>query len=457
VLSAHPCPYEIDHQILEYRFQHKDGSYLWLRDEKRIVRDADGMATEVVGSWSDVTQRVQLEAQLRQAQKLEAIGQLAGGVAHDFNNLLTIICGYSEIMLPQFPPTDPLREMVSQIRKAGDRAASLTRQLLAFSRQTVLEPIVVDLNDLVRENEKMLARLIGEDVELTTTLGPDLPRIKVDPGQITQIIMNLAVNARDAMPRGGKLAIETRLACLDEHFVHAHADLPPGFYDVLTIRDSGSGMDDATMARIFEPFFTTKGPGKGTGLGLAVVFGIAKQSGGHIIVKSEVGAGTEFQIFLPAIDDLPRRSSHHGEVIASSGSESVLLVEDDEGVRELAAFALQSHGFQLVKALSGRSALNIGDDTLQSVDLLVTDIVMPEMSGRELAELIRAKNPRLKVLFVSGYTDDALMRHGVRHAEVKFLQKPYTPLALIRRVREILDEQAMETANFIEADACPVI
>jgi nitrogen-specific signal transduction histidine kinase len=390
----------------------------------------------MVGTFQDITERKQLEAQLREAQKLEAIGQLAAGVAHDFNNLLTIICGYSDILLAQLPADDSKRNFIANIRKAGDRATGLTRQLLAFSRQTIQAPVVLDLNDLVRENERMLARLIGEDVGLITELQPALPRIKVDPGQITQVIMNLAVNARDAMPQGGDLVIHTSTLDVDDELARKHAGVRPGQHVCLTIRDTGTGMSESVLAHLFEPFFTTKELGKGTGLGLAVVFGIAKQAGGFIDVDSEVNVGTTIRVVLPVSVEKAGVALDTGA--SPGGTETVLLVEDEEQVLEFAALTLQGSGYRLLKAANGKKALALGDDVLRKIDLLVTDVVMPEMSGRQLAERLRQINPRAKVLFVSGYTDDAILRHGVHQADVRILQKPYTPLALAQKVREVL-------------------
>jgi PAS domain S-box-containing protein len=380
------------------------------------------------------------EEQLRQSQKLEAIGMLAGGIAHDFNNLLTVILGYSDITLMRLNKEDPLHRNITEITKAADRAAGLTRQLLAFSRKQVMQPKVLDLNVVVSELEKMLRRLIGEDMALRTVLEPELGSIKADPGQIEQIIMNLAVNARDAMPEGGKLTIETSNVYLDEDYAKAHVAVIPGPYVMLAVSDSGTGMDQQTQARMFEPFFTTKEKGKGTGLGLSTVYGIVKQSGGNVWVYSEVGRGTTFKIYLPRVDEGVQESERSQEIIDDrQGSETILLAEDEEAVRTLARHVLEMHGYQVLEAANGGAALLICERHKESIQLLITDVIMPEMSGRELAERLAQLRPDMKVLFMSGYTDNAIVHQGVLDEGANFIQKPFPTEALAQKVREVLD------------------
>ncbi|HEV3143354.1 MAG TPA: PAS domain S-box protein [Gemmataceae bacterium] len=428
------------HAVHEYRFRHKDGQYRWIRDEFRLVHDATGKPLEAVGSWSDITARKQLEDQFQQAQKMEAIGSLAAGVAHDFNNLLTVILGFSDFLHQRLRPDDDSRGFVSEIQKAANRASSLTRQLLAFSRRQILQPRVLDLNSIVTDMDKMLRRVIGEDISLATRLEPNLHPVHADPGQIEQVLLNLAVNARDAMPTGGRLKIATNNIGLDESFVRQHVDLRPGAYVMIAMTDTGCGMTPEVKARIFEPFFTTKEVGKGTGLGLATVYGIIKQSGGHIDVSSEPGHGTTFNIYLPRFTDSSRDSAEiQHSTGALPGTETILLAEDEDGVRILARTALADHGYTVLEAKNGQLALELARSHAGPIHLIVTDVVMPLMDGRQLAEQVIANRPETKVLYISGYTDDAIIRHGVSKADAAFLHKPFTPRSLARKVRKVLD------------------
>jgi len=388
----------------------------------------------------DATERKSLEEQLRQSQKMEAVGRLAGGIAHDFNNLLTIVSGYCQLLLDSSGIGERDRSGIKEIKKAGEQAASLTRQLLAFSRKQVLAPRVLDLNAVVSNLEKMLRRLIGEDIELVTILRADLGRVKVDPGQVEQIIMNLAVNARDAMPKGGKLTIETANVELDEPYAHSHLPCQPGHYVMLAISDTGTGMDVETQKHIFEPFFTTKEKGKGTGLGLATVYGIIKQSGGFIWVYSEAGHGSAFKIYLPrtmergeVVDVAPS----HGEPL--KGTETILLVEDEAALRAMVQGILIAHGYKVLEAANGMEALILSKQYSDPIHLLLSDVVMPQMSGRELAERMTCFRPAMKVLYVSGYTDEVIVHNGMLGLSTDFLQKPFTPAALARKIREVLD------------------
>jgi PAS domain S-box-containing protein len=388
---------------------------------------------------SEITDRKQLEDQLRQSQKMEAVGQLAGGIAHDFNNLLTAITGYSSLGLQQIDKNHRISGYLEEIKKAGDRAANLTRQLLAFSRKQILQPLPLNLNDVVSDINKLLQRLIGEDIQLSVKLGLELRRIKVDPGQIEQVLVNLAVNARDAMPRGGKLTIETANVELGQEYASRRVGLQPGRYVLLAVSDNGVGMDEETEERIFEPFFTTKGKDKGTGLGLSTVYGIVKQSGGHISVYSEVGQGTTFKIYLPEYDAPETTALAPVPDASRRGWETVLLVEDEDVVRGLARKVLEQEGYSVLEASRGEEALSLCADYDQPIHLLLTDVVMPETSGKEVADRLRILRPEIKVLFMSGYTDEAIVHHGMLDAKVEFIQKPFTPVGLARKVRQVID------------------
>ena len=382
----------------------------------------------------------QTQGQLEQAQKMDAIGRLAGGVAHDFNNLLTVILGRTDMLLQPLKPDDPMRRGIELIQRTAGRAADLTRQLLAFSRKQVLEASVLNLNTVAADMKDMLGRLIGEDIALVTSPSLELGRVKADRGQIEQVVMNLAVNARDAMPQGGHLIIETQNVDLDGEYVRRHVGARPGPHVMLAVSDSGVGIPREILRHIFEPFFTTKEPGKGTGLGLATVYGIVKQSGGYIECDSEPGRGTTFRIYLPRVDGPAAETERNGRPVdAAGGTETILLVEDEEGVRELARDILRATGYTVIEARNGAEALLLSERHQGPLDLLLTDVVMPRMSGRELAERLTPLRPDLSVLYMSGYTDDAVIRHGVLGAGTAFLQKPFTPAILVDRVRETLD------------------
>jgi len=390
----------------------KDGRRVPVEVNTKYVYQ-NGVAAGVQGIARDVTERKQLEDQLRQSQKMEAIGQLAGGVAHDFNNLLTAINGYSSLALQRINPENPIKSYLEEIKKAGDRAANLTRQLLAFGRKQILQPVPLNLNDIVSDMNKMLRRLIGEDIDLTATLNPKLKAIKADPGQIEQVLVNLVVNARDAMPSGGHLTIETMTVELDSEYTGKRLGVVPGRYVMLAVSDTGTGMNEETKARIFDPFFTTKEKGKGTGLGLSTVYGIVKQSGGNIWVYSEEGCGTTFKVYLPQLETAETVESLQVETEIMPGSETILLLEDEDMVRNLARQILEGAGYKVVEVSRGEEAIKRFAAEDGSIDLLLTDVVMPEMSGKEVADRVCELSPSLKVLFMSGYTDEAIVHHGV--------------------------------------------
>ena len=434
---------------LEYRIVAADGRPVWLRDTVGVVQQ-NGEVTKLRGVMIDITQRKEAElalqtseAQLRQAQKMEAIGRLAGGVAHDFNNILTAITGYSELMQQKMDQDNEFYRQTTEIGKAARRAADLTRQLLAFSRQQMLQPKVLDLNEVVLDLNPMLQRLIGEDIELITGHADGLGSVKADPGQVQQVILNLAVNARDAMPGGGKLTIGTENVSIEtEQAEGPYEGIEPGRYVMLSLSDTGTGFDDQVRAQLFEPFFTTKEKGKGTGLGLATVYGIVAQSGGDMAVESAPGEGATFRVFLPRVEGSAESVGAVEEVQGAPivGSETILLVEDDESVRELATEVLTINGYDVIEARNGAEALEVYEERGADVDMLVTDVVMPIMGGKELAEKLIDVTPELKVLFLSGYTATAIVEQGILDVESNFLQKPFTPVGLAGKIRSLLDD-----------------
>jgi two-component system, cell cycle sensor histidine kinase and response regulator CckA len=388
----------------------------------------------------DISERKHLEEQLRQSQKMEAIGQLAGGIAHDFNNLLTIINGYSELLVKRLPVGDPTRRLLNEIKEAGERSAALTRQLLAFSRKEIFTPQILNLNSIIENLEKMLQRIIGEDVQLIVSMDCESGSVRVDPGQIEQVIMNLVVNARDAMPQGGRLTIKTANVDLDAACTREHTGQQPGSYVVLTVSDTGCGMTEGVKQHIFEPFFTTKETGKGTGLGLAVIHGVIKQSKGYIEVYSESDVGTTFEIYLPRVEPSPALDNSVSKIHHDMhGTETILLVEDDIAVRALTHHILVNHGYTVLKASDGNEGLRVAERYTDTIHLLITDVVMPGLSGRQLAERMQSVHPEAKVIYLSGYMDDAVVRHGILQDEVHFLQKPFSIDALILKTSEVLD------------------
>jgi two-component system cell cycle sensor histidine kinase/response regulator CckA len=429
---------------IEYRMRHKDGTWRYLESTASAIRDDDSVLEKLVVVNRDITARRRLEEQFRQAQKMEAVGRLSGGIAHDFNNLLGVIIGYAEILEDRIPAAD--REAVDEILKAGQRAASLTRQLLAFSRQQLLEPKVLDLNQVVSETEKMLRRLIGEDISFVTRLEPQLGAVKADPGQIGQILMNLVVNARDAMPEGGELLIETANVVMDEVFVQRYPyPVKTGSYAQLAVTDTGVGMDLETQAHIFEPFFTTKGKDAGTGLGLATVYGVVKQSGGYIEAVSEPSMGTTFKIYLPRVDEAVTPVHAPEPKARLEGNETILLVEDEVALRGLAHQLLTSLGYKVLEAARGSEALGLSEG-VPKIDLLLTDVVMPDMNGRTLAQQLLQSHPEIKVIYMSGYTGQAVGNHGIIHPDGVFLPKPFTREVLASKIRQTLDLRSPQTS-----------
>ena len=425
------------HNAGTWRHRKKDGTLIEVETSGHGITFAGRRAEQVV--INDVTERKRLEEQFRQAQKMEAVGRLAAGVAHDFNNLLTAILGTTDLMLEDLPPGDPDREGLLDIRSASERAAVLTRQLLTFSRQQVVSPQVLRLNDLILELEKLLRRLLGEDVAIRVAVAPDCGGVKADPGQLEQVIVNLAVNARDAMPNGGRLTLETKNVDLDADYPTDRVTIPAGRYVMLAVTDTGTGMDAQTKARIFEPFFTTKPVGKGTGLGLATVYGAVKQSGGYIWLYSEVGQGTSFKIYLQRIDAVEPQAAAVETAVMLDGTETVLVAEDEDAVRQIIEKALQARGYQVMVARDGSEALALASRHAGQIDLLVTDVIMPDMNGRVLSQRLTQVRPTMKTLYLSGYTDDAILHHGVLEEGVAFLQKPFSLGALARKVREVIE------------------
>jgi len=439
---------------VEVEWKRKDGAFITVRCSGWPIKDEIGTEMEVFAE--DVTERRVLERQLRMAQKMEAVGRLSGGIAHDFNNLLGVVIGYIQVIKRTLVPGQPSYEYAEEIEKAGKRAVALTRQLLAFSRQQVLEPVILNLNTLVSEMQKMLPRLIGEDIQLDLILDPIIGQVKADPGQIEQVVMNLAVNARDAMPDGGKLTIQTANAELDAVFTREHPGSIAGKYVMLAVTDTGTGMDPETQAQIFEPFFTTKGRDKGTGLGLATVYGVVKQSNGYIAVESEKDKGALFKIYLPRIEQpVTTRSERIQTPLTVRGSETVLLVEDAEPLRMLAQLFLKENGYHVLSAADGAEAQQVAAQTPGPIHLLLTDVVMPGINGRVLAERLASLHPAMKVLYMSGYTDSFIAGHGVLEEGIHILHKPFTEEVLMRKIRELLDagKQTKESSGLAGTEA----
>ena len=424
----------------KYRILRKKGEYRHISVHGTPMVNENGSVEEWVGICVDITDQKNLEEQLRHSQKIEAVGKLAGGIAHDFNNLLTVILSYGELLISSPALHESERRMIGAMVESGERAADLTKQLLTFSRRSLVELKPIDVNAIVAEIESMLRRVIGEDIILQTIADPNIGLVYADAGQLGQVLMNLAVNSRDAMPAGGMLTIETKNVVLDDRYVNTHVEVERGQYVLLTISDTGFGMSPEVRSRVFEPFFTTKDIGEGTGLGLSVVHGIVKQFSGKIGAYSEVGLGTVFKIYLPVINDIqPAIEKVSTPKNRRIGSETVLVVDDDQAVGEIAESSLKADGYTVLRANSGKEALQILESHSGVIDLLITDVVMPSMNGRDLAEIMLKKYPQLSILYLSGYTDDAVVRHGLLRAEVNFLQKPFTPLGLAKRVQDIFD------------------
>jgi PAS domain S-box-containing protein len=423
----------------ERRFQNKDGKTLWMHVSATPLFGREGQYTGAIAMLTDITERKRLEEQFRQAQKMEAVGRLAGGVAHDFNNLLMVINGHCDLLLKKLDARDPMHGQLTAVRKAGQRATALTQQLLAFSRKQITQPRVLDLNQVVGDVENMLRRLIGEDIALVTVLSPELGRVRTDPGHISQALMNLAVNSRDAMPKGGRLMIETANIDLDETYAREHPAVNPGPYVQLTVSDSGTGMDAETQAHLFEPFFTTKKTGEGTGLGLSTVHGIVEQAGGFIWVYSELAKGTTFKIYLPRVEEAVEVEDVAEPAAGTlQGTETILVVEDQPELRKLARMVLEDHGYKVLAADNARDALFLSERHAGPIHLMLTDVVMPGMNGRELADRLKPLRPEMKVVYMSGYTANAIVEHGVLEPGIEYLQKPVSPDALAAKVRGML-------------------
>ncbi len=442
-LMPHMRPMAVGRELTARR---KDGTEFAVEIALAPLATDDGVL--VSSTIVDITERKKMEEQRRLSQRMEAIGKLSGGVAHDFNNLLAVILGYSDVLLDAFPPDHPAIRKIEMIRKAGASAVDLTRQLLAFSRQQMLQPRVLHLKEIIEQTQALLRRLIGENIEFKISLDPSLGRVKADPGQIEQVLLNLVINARDAMPQGGRLTIEACNVEMDDSYKGEHQVVIPGRYVVLGIQDTGCGMDRDTQARIFEPFYTTKELGKGTGLGLATVYGIVKQSGGYIWVYSELNQGTLFKVYLPRVDESAQPAiQKEPEAVVRESCETILLAEDSVSLREMAREYLENVGYVVLEAASGAEALQKAKEFDGPIHLLLTDVVMPEMSGPELARHMTALRPEIKIIFTSGYTNDAIARQGVLDPAVAFIQKPYRPKALARKIQEVLAVSATETSN----------
>ncbi|MGA8300431.1 MAG: ATP-binding protein, partial [Terriglobales bacterium] len=438
---------------VEVQWKHKDGHIIIVRLSGRAASLAEEPEEVLELIAEDITERRQLEEQFRQAQKMEAVGRLAGGVAHDFNNLLMVINGYTEVLLDQLDVSSDMHSKVQAIQQAADRAATLTRQLLAFSRKQVLELKVIDVNSVIADMERLLRPLIGENIELVTRLSSDAGRTRADAGQLEQVIMNLVVNAKDSMPEGGRISIRSMNIAVRQN-VGEHRFIQPGRYAVIAVADTGHGMDRETQSRIFEPFFTTKEKGKGTGLGLSTVYGIVKQSNGYVFAESQIGSGTTFYVYLPRVEDaatelgpVPTQDNEKG------GCETVLLVEDEDSVRELVRVTLSSRGYKVLEAEHGEAGLRVAEETNGTIDILVTDVVMPGIGGRELAKRIQSKRPNIKVLYLSGYTEDAISTQGALTPGTAFLQKPFTLQNLAKKVREVLRSQPQGQSQAKSASA----